>query len=273
MISLDTLQHVLCEAVRSPSPGTDHGVADRAAALVAPSHRGMTAAERVEVYREQFWLRHLSNLEEDYPTLRWAIGAAPLRELAAEYLRAFPPRAWNLERLGQDLPSFLKRAHPEHGELALDAARLDWAFMEAFGAPDAPPFDDRLLASTPEDAWPGARIVFHPSLGALALSHAVHTLRDAIQSGATQLQRPAPSDTRLVVWRDRACYLRNAAIEPLAFELLCALRDGAPLGEACERAAASDPTRNEAELGPRIAGWFQEWTANGWVAAVRLPGN
>jgi hypothetical protein len=231
----------------------------------------MTAAERVEIYREQFWLRHLSNLEEDYPTLACVIGAAALRELATDYLCAFPPSTWNLERLGKDLPSFLARAHPEHSELAVDAARLDWAFMEAFGAPDAPPFDDRALASTPEDAWPGVRVVFHPSLSPLALAYPVHELREAIQRGASP-HRPAPSDTRLVVWRDPGCYLRSAPVEPQAFDLLCALRDGAPLGEACEQIAAADPAKMEAELGPRIAGWFQQWTASAWVSAVRLPG-
>jgi hypothetical protein len=269
MTSLDSLQRALSEAVRSQSsPQQDDASGARLAGLVAPSPRGMTPAQRVEVYREQFWLRHLNNLEEDYPTLAWVIGGAAFRALATEHLRAFPPRTWNLERLGQDLPSFLARTHPEHADLARDAANLDWAFMEAFGAPDVPPFDDRLLASTPEDAWPGARLLFHPSVSALALSHPVHEVRDILLRGG-EPQQPPLCDTRVVVWRDRDCYLRATTVEPQAFELLNALRAGEPLGEACERVAAA-ANLDATEFGPRVAGWFQQWTSNTWVSAVRF---
>jgi hypothetical protein len=234
---------------------------------VAPSARGMQPGERLEIYRQQFWLRHLSNLEDDYPTFKWVVGEATFREVAANYLRAFPPRTWNLERLGQDLPSFAGGT-AKLLPLAVDAARLDWAFMVAFAAPDVAQFDDGVLAGVPEDAWPGARIVFHPSLQALALSHPVHRLRETLQRGESP-ERPVPETTHVVVWRDRDFHLKAVAIEAPAFELLSNLRAGVALGVACERVAdGARELTDVTSLGRSISQWFQHWTASAWLSSV-----
>jgi hypothetical protein len=229
----------------------------------------MQPGDRLEIYREQYWLRHLSNLEEDFPTLRWVVGAAAFRELARDCLRAFPPRTWNLERLGQDVPAFVEGREAEP-PLAYDAARLDWAFMEAFAAPDAAPFDQRVLAEAPEDAWPCARIAFHPSLRPLALSHPVHGLREAIARGESP-ERPSPDATWVVVWRDPACYLKVVAIEEPAFHLLSRLRAGLSLGPACESVAAAVRAHTDtASLERSISEWFQQWTTRAWLSSVRF---
>jgi hypothetical protein len=265
------LQRFVSDAVRgSTLIGSDPALAAQAGTLIAPSPRGMAPHERLEVYREQFWLRHLASIDEDFPTLTWVVGGRDaFRELATGYLRACPPRTWDLQRLGVDLPSYLARdARWSDDALARDAARLDWAFMEAFDAPDSPPFDPRVLASTPEDAWPAARIDLHASLRLLSLAHPVHELRDAVRGGGP-VERPAVAPTHLVVHRDAACFLHAVAVEPLAFELLETLRSGVPLGEACE-AAARTSQRDPLEIGDKLGGWFQQWTAGGWIRAVRV---
>jgi hypothetical protein len=265
-----SLQRFVCEAIRRDSSRVDGALDEQISRLIAPSERGLSPVERIEIYREQFWIRHISNLEEDYPTLGWVVGAPAFRDLAAQYLHAFPPSGWNLEHLGRDLPSFLRIARPSSSQLEYDAARLDWAFMEAFGAPDAPPFDDRVLATGTDDAWPSARIRFHPSVRTLALSHPVQHLRDLLQRGESP-QRPPLQSTHVVVWRDPACYLRSAVVEPRAFELLGALMADAPLGEACERLATSQGEGADTEdIGQHIARWFQDWRANSWLSAVHF---
>lgn len=265
------LQRFVSDAVRGPTLiGSDPALAAQAEALIAPSPRGMAPHERLEVYREQFWLRHLASIDEDFPTLTWVVGGRDaFRELATGYLRACPPCTWDLQRLGVDLPSYLAReARWSDDALARDAGRLDWAFMEAFDAPDSPPFDPRVLASTPEDAWPAARIDLHASLRLLSLAHPVHELRDAVRAGGP-VERPAVAPTHLVVHRDAACFLHAVVVEPLAFELLETLRGGVPLGEACEAAARTNQ-RDPLEIGDKLGGWFQQWTAGGWIRAVRV---
>ncbi|HEX3345568.1 MAG TPA: putative DNA-binding domain-containing protein, partial [Polyangiaceae bacterium] len=98
---LGELQRFVRDAVRGSVPiGGDTPLAAGAEARVAPSAR-MSSYERLEVYREQFWLRHLASLDDDFPTLAWVLGGhGPFRELATAYLRAWPPRTWDLQRLG-----------------------------------------------------------------------------------------------------------------------------------------------------------------------------
>jgi hypothetical protein len=282
---LASVQRFVTDAVRGTTLiGDDATLAAQAEALLAPSARGMTPQDRLEVYREQFWLRHLASLDEDYPTLIWVlgnehqaasrdssnrIGREAFRELALGYLGACPPGHWDLQWLGAGLPAYLAGdARWSTDALARDAARLDWAFMEAFDAPDSPPFDPSVLASTPEDSWPAARLELHASLSLLALDHPVHELRQALRNEAP-VERPSPAVTCVVVYRDPACFLRAVAIEPLAFELLGMLRGGVPLGEACE-AAARVSQRDPLEIGDKLGGWFQQWTAGGWISAVRF---
>jgi hypothetical protein len=230
----------------------------------------MMPADRLDVYREQFWLRHLASLEEDYPTLAWLIGGRdPFRRLAMEFLVADPPRNWDLQLLGARLPSFVVQQPPWNEDpLSCDGARLDWAFMETFDAKDEARVDPAILARVPEERWHLATITFHPSLRTLRLAYPLHNVRQAIMSGSTPV-RPPSLDTHLVVWRDERCWARATPIEAEAFGLLESLAKGAPLGEACEAIARLHTDRDPSALGPRIAAWFQQWTAAGWITLVR----
>jgi len=260
---LEELQRFVVDAIRG-------GTSPEEPQHVRESARGMTPAERVEVYREQYRLRHLKNLADDYPTLAWAIGGAEaFAALATEYLAAHPPRTWDLQRLGADMPQFVG-SHARWGSdvRACDAARLDWAFMEIFDAPDAPPFDTSVLASTPEDRWPEARIELLPALRLVAMQSALQEVRDAVRGGK-QPGEPPQAETRVVVWRDKACFLGHVAIDSGAFDLLVRLRAGDPLGPACE-AAARAAGEDAARFGERVGEWFAQWTANAWIARVRL---
>jgi len=260
---LEQLQRFVVDAIRGGASPVESN-------HVKESARGMTPAERVEVYREQYRLRHLKNVADDYPTLAWAIGGADaFAALAPEYLVAHPPRTWDLQRLGADMPRFVE-SHAKWGSSAraCDAARLDWAFMEIFDAPDAPPFDTSVLASTPEDRWPEARIDLLPALRLVAMQSPLHEVRDALRAGK-QPAEPPQAETRVVVWRDKACFLRHVAIDAGAFDLLARLRASDPLGPACE-AAAQAAGEDAARFGERVGAWFAEWTANAWIARVRV---
>ncbi len=269
--SLGALQRLLADALRGVGPvETRPEFAALANAVIAPSDGRLEASARLEIYREQYWLRHLSNLRDDFPTLAWVVGVEAFREIAVSYFESHPPRTWNLQRLGVDLASFLSERAPWSTDaLALDAARLDWAFMEVFDAADAGPLDLQALARTPEEAWPAARIEIHPAVRRLSLSHRMHDVRAALKRGET-VERPVPETTCVVVWRDASCILRAAAVEPMAFELLGQLTSGAALGPACESIANKHRGRETADLDAKVGAWFQQWTADGWVSGVRL---
>lgn len=182
-------------------------------------------------YREQFVLRHVAVLEEDFADVVRAVGHDAFHDLARRYLAAHPPTSFTLRDLGRAFPAFVE------DRVLRDAARLAWARVEAFDGPDAPPLDLTSLAGVAEDAWPRARIVLQPSLQRLVLQH--------------------PEMRWVVVFRGSVTDL-----DATAFALLEAIAGGASLEEACDRIA---PPREE------IAGWFRSWTEDGWISKVYFP--
>ena len=232
----------------------------------------MTSVDRLDVYREQYWYRHWANLAEDFPTVSWLLGGrAQLDALSTAFLDASPPASWNLQRLGEGLPDFVATQAPWRDDRRLlDAARLDWAYVRAFDAADAPPFDAGALAAIPADVLPQARVspswpLAHPA------SPAPRRSRDPPSRGRrARVARRSGADgsTCVAVWRDTSHGLQDAEVDPDAFELCGALAAGRPLGEACEQLATGLPPEAAARLEAKIGDWFQEWTARGWVAIV-----
>lgn len=266
---LKEVQRLVVAAVTRPEPVQASGTR-AAASLLRPSARGMTREGRLEVYRDQFWQRHVPSLAEDFPTLRGVMGDDAFDNLLRRYLLACPPRDWNLQRLGAGVPAFVAtHAASRDDGLAHDAALLDWAFMEVFDAPDAPPLDLRAVASAPPDAWPLARIAFLPALRHVATAHAVATLRQAVTSGEPW-QRPVAAASRAVVWRDVAFFLHAADVDPVAAQLMMALQTGQRLGAACASVAALHPESSAEAFDANVGAWFQQWTANGWLSAVEV---
>ena len=105
-----------------------------AESFIAPNSR-LTAFERLEIYNRQYWFRVLGALAEDFPGLRAVIGGRRFDALSIAYLTAHPSRSFTLRNLGSKLPEWLA-AHPEQAgrrhRLAVDVARIEWAFVEAF---------------------------------------------------------------------------------------------------------------------------------------------
>jgi hypothetical protein len=271
--ALAALQTYLARTIRRTGslcedPGVEVAEVDR---IVTAGALGMTPLERLDVYREQFWFRHWESLAEDFPTLIWLLGGRPRFDaLATEYLTAFPPSIWNLQRLGVGLPRQVATTPPWRNDPVLaDAARLDWAYVQAFDTADATPFDVRTLAAAPDDALPRATIGFHPSLQVLALQHPVHVTRADIIHGRTPI-RPASVPTFVAVWRNAAHHICEVGVEGDEFELWNALAAGQPLGEACEGLARRLAPEASSALESSVGRWFQEWAARGWVAAVAL---
>ena len=269
--ALASMQRAIAELLAGGAPVASDP--DRAALAehLASGNDRLSAAEQLEVYREQYLLRHLDALREDFLTLERALGDKAFEKLASAYLKAFPPRSFSLRDLGIDLPRFVaERAPWSEDPLLADLARVEWAFVEAFDAPDAPPLDLAAVAAVPEDAWSSARLILQPSVQRLALRHPAHETRNAVRSaepsGAAVMTRPAPSPSYVVVFRGPA-RLQCLAVEADAYALLDELARGTALGDACERVAAGSSTRR-ASFEEKVGAWFQEWTALGWLSRV-----
>jgi hypothetical protein len=249
---------------------------DEEARIFAASELGENArlapVEQLEIYREQFYLRHTASLVEDFPGVGGILGQEAWDRLVWDYLTNVAPTSYDLGDLGAGFAEFAAtRDSLEPRDLVVDMARLEYAHIEVFDAPDAPPLDPAKLGAVPEDAWERARLVPDPGLRLLELRYPVLELRRAIlaqdeHSDDGALELPAPKHGYFAIHRRKLAIFHDE-LEPDAFALLTRIVHGEPLGTACEGAARDLGVAVEA-LGAKLERWFSEWSARGYVVDV-----
>jgi hypothetical protein len=251
---------------------------DEEARAFALAHLGdndrLSGVEMLEIYREQFWLRHTASLVEDFPGVGGIIGGQDWNRLAVEYLLAYQPETFTLRELGAKLPAFIATCDwLENATLVADMARLEWAHVEVFDALDVPLLDPKKLAAVPEDAWEGARLVPDPALRLLRLDYPVIPLRRRLLTSEQHefehddaIPLPEASPGQWAVHRRERGIFHDALDLP-AYSLLDRLVQGRPLGAACEEASQALGLPLDA-LGEKLEAWFAEWARLGYVVDV-----
>jgi hypothetical protein len=214
---------------------------------------GLSAAERLDIYRGMYFWRLRGALAEDYPKVAKVLGEDAFSDLARAYLLAHPSRHPSLRHLGAAMPAFLA-GHEASGTppWAADLAALEWARVEAFDAPDVPVLSADDLRRVPADRWPGLRFELTPCVRVLACSWAVQEPWSDPAGRA-----PAPKPTELRVWRRAGDVLHLAMddLEAPAFSRLAAGGTFADVCDALDEAAAPDAPRVAGEL---LARWLQD---------------
>lgn len=269
MSDLDTMQAVMARALRKRRALTkDPEIVALARAFFTGS-ASLSPVEQLEIYRQQFWLRHTSALLEDFPGVSGILGQQHWERLAEEYLEAHPPTTFDLRDVGERLPDFI--AHhaewlPQRG-LVADMARLEWAYVEVFDAADAPPLAPEKLVDLPPEAWPRLRLTLNPAVRLLRVAYPVVELRRQLCPPQTSpVPNPAADARRLLVHRSSRD-IRVEALEEVPFRLLEAVADGAALAGACESALSAEGAAG-ALTGARLQAWFHDWVRRAIVVDV-----
>ncbi|HEY1804022.1 MAG TPA: DNA-binding domain-containing protein [Terracidiphilus sp.] len=286
-MDLAALQREMAAAVMQPLTKDDNmrataadgrPMADVAESFIAPNSR-LTAFERLEIYNRQYWYRVLGALAEDFPALRALVGERRFEALSIAYLTEHPSRSFTLRNLGSKLPEWIA-AHPEHAgrrhRLAVDLARMEWAFVEAFDAAEVAPLTQRQIAGLQADS----RLTLQPCLQLLALDYPADDLvlelhakekRQTSEAGVAHensgeesaIPKLRPRPTWLAVHRvDLSVYYRRIAREE--FQTLAALRDGRNLAEAIDAGFAGSRMAQR-QRPDRVQQWFGSWAELGWI--------
>ncbi|HUB25191.1 MAG TPA: putative DNA-binding domain-containing protein [Tepidisphaeraceae bacterium] len=247
--------------------------ADVIAEFIKPNDR-LTSFERLEIYNRQYWYRLIDNVYEDFPGLLAILGQKKFSPLTRAYLAKYPSRSYTLRNLGRNMPKFIedepKWTHP-YETMALDMARFEWAQVVAFDGPAETPINiDDLLGKNPDHL----RLGLQPYITVLEMAYPLDTFSLAIKKAGfrteasnamderghehrvRKIRRPRRKRTFVAVHRHNydLYYYR---LEPAAYRLLCALRDGKTLTQACQHAGG--------EATPRLLKkWFANWAGLGW---------
>ena len=292
-MDLLTLQREMAAAVMQPLT-RDEGMRARtsdgrstsavAESFIAPNSR-LTAFERLEIYNRQYWFRVLGSLAEDFRAVRAVVGAKRFEALSIAYLSEHPSRSFTLRNLGSHLPEWLA-GYPElagrRHRLALDVARIEWAFVEAFDSAEREPLTIEQIATLDGDS----RLALQPHLQLMALNFPVDNLvlelhkqqkRQTSEAGVKHedeagqpvvLPRLRPRPTWLAAHRiDLSVYYRR--LEREEFQMLAAIRRGLSLAQAID-AGFADSRISAKHQAQRIQSWFGTWAELGWICAPEL---
>src|SRR5947199_912111 len=169
----------------SPAPGLVE--------LIAPCAT-LDAGARVGVYADAYFGRLRDVLREDFPHVAALLGPR-FEETARGYLRAHPSEHPSVRHLGRMFADFLEH-RPDLPPYLGDLARLEWARIEVFDAPDARSLNAAALRGVAAEDWPALRFVTVPALAVVRARWPVHELWAGADPAAV-----APAPTALRVWR------------------------------------------------------------------------
>ncbi len=271
-------------AMQSHTPDGS-SVSEIVATYIKPNEQ-LSSFERLEIYNRQYWFRLIAAVSEDFPALNAILGARRFDELILAYLKDNPSTSFSLRDLGAKLPSWLAH-HPEltaaQHDLAVDVARLEWAYIEAFDSATQPPLNAAELATL----GPESVLALQPHIQLLALRYAADELvlaahktqpaTGAASNAVTakkiskrrRMPRPRHSLIYLVVHRYQdAVYYRR--IDQEEFQLLTAIQHGDPLAGAIDK-AFHQTTRTPSEQLTNIRDYFAHAAELGWLVIPALP--
>jgi hypothetical protein len=260
-------------------------IAQIAETYIKPNDQ-LSSFDRLEIYNRQYWFRVIGAVAEDFSALQTVLGSKRFDALVLAYLKENPSTSFTLRNLGANLPAFLE-THPELSSrrhpLALDVARLEWAYVEAYDSAALPPVNESDFSHLTAEST----LVLQPHVQLLALRYpvdelvlAVHQenpsadiLSNAVTERRQRARTPLPvmhrSTTYLAVHRfEDSVYYRR--IDHEEYLLLSALEQRLSLSQAVE-AAFTNTERTEEDQAERIRQYFAHAAELGWLCLPPKP--
>ena len=132
--------------------------------LDAIVEEGISARERLNIYRGNVYGSLTRVLSRAYPIIAYIIGGENFHSLARAYIQAYPPRRARLSGYGAGLDEFLKTFPPAQESPYLgDLATLEWAQLKAYFAAPAQSLDYAALQTLEPERYPYLKAALHPS--------------------------------------------------------------------------------------------------------------
>jgi hypothetical protein len=259
--------------VTHPGGVSAEGNAAAVDAAIAPSSR-QTSAERLTVYAQSYWARLVGCLEEEFPTVRAAVGDEAFTSFTVGYIEAHPSTSYTLGRLSDRFVKYLEAtaaatdtADPHWSQAVVEIARLERAITEVFDAPGGEtlgyltPAD---LQAIPPERQAELRLTPLPTVRLLAFDHDVNEFFSAVRRGATGDERPPWPERRptYLALSRRGFIVRRHALSHPEFVLLAGVAAGATLSGALE-SLFGDPTIDVEAAAASLGRWFSDWAEAG----------
>ncbi len=215
--------------------------------------------DRLDVYRNAYFIRLEAALAHDFPITEKIVGKNTFARCAGEFALARPSTSPSLRQFGQHFANWI---HVEKSPIFGDLAAIEWAALKVFDGPDAKVVDaHRLQAFAPEE-WPSLNIRLMPTLTPLALGS--NADRVWLEKGEGVALVVAPLHY-VALWRGEQYRPMLAALESDNYAVLAAIARESELAAASECLAEElDPDT----VPQRIAATLHLALAYGWIASI-----
>ena len=284
---LDAVQRWFHAVMIHPG-GVEAGMAGNAAQRIARLDRDdleqmvlrsptLSAHDRLAVYANAYYARLLECMAESFPVFQKTLGEELFNDFALTYLQDYPPESYSLNRLADHFAEFLDRSRPpssrsgaEWSGFLVELARLEWTIAQVFDGPGIEGIrlpGPKAWQSVAPEMWAEARLTLAPCLRLLACRYPVNHYYGAARSTETVPDPPAPVASWIAVSR-RDYVVRRHELEKGEYQLLDAVKEGATIGEAIERCADA-VSLDDSALAESLQRWFQRWSREGFVVAIR----
>ncbi len=202
MLALRDLQTSFFRSIAArPGPSAPEDF-DPAVVRVVEGRGRLGPADRLDLYAQMYWARLHDVLLEDFPRVAAILGAERFGAAVRAYLARSPSLHPSVRHVGRGFAEFLAGV-PEIADLPFlaDLARLEWARLAVFDAPDAPPLrTDDVRAVAPAE-WPLLTFRLVPAVRVLRCTWPVHELWAAPHEDG-RLESMLPAETSIRIWRD-----------------------------------------------------------------------
>jgi hypothetical protein len=145
---------------------------------------GLSAEQRLGVYRNNTQLGLTEALRDGYPVVNKLVGTEFFNQLARGFILHYPPRAGCLLFFGSEFADFIGGYQPAAGLPYLpDVARLEWYWHEAFHEADAATVDLTALAGISPDCYSVLGFTLHPTARLITSNYPVTAIWQTNQEG------------------------------------------------------------------------------------------
>jgi hypothetical protein len=260
VLALRDLQARFFRAIAgSPGPSASEGF-DPALVQVVAGRGRLRPADRLDIYAQMYWARLHDVLREDFPRVAALLGPERFSTVVCAYLARNPSTNPSVRHVGRGFAEFLG-ASEEAPPFLADLARLEWARLAVFDAPDAQPLRiDDLRAVAPAE-WPGLTFRLVPAVQLLQSAWPVHELWAAAEEGRLP-ERVRPAATSIRVWRD-GFMVYQASMDAREQLALMRVVRGEPFASVC---AALEAVMSPEEVAREAAQLLLRWIEDGILA-------
>ena len=182
--------------------------------------RDFSAARRMFIYQEAYYLRILGALREDFCDLSRLMGERKFEKMTREYLDHHPSKHYSLRFIGQRLAGFLKKSSwGTRYPWAIDLATFEWTKTDLFDGPDHTSISRDAMATVPQTSWPTLKMRFIPNLRVLKTQYQIENLSELPMDEEKPVQLRKKNPRILKVWRkDEEIYY--SVLDPLEMAML-----------------------------------------------------